>query len=187
VATGAQGSYWYGSGALGITAIKKASEERVKEILRVMNFLAAPFGSEEFLLLNYGVKGVDYELDDQGNPKLTTRGQADVMPWNNAATGTTPVGPRVLYNAQDSDFARVIQPGLKSMVAQGVEDPSVGLYSDTNTAKFSQLNMMMIDGLSQIVTGAQPFTALDSLVADWRKNGGDQSRSEFEQALAAQH
>ena len=42
-------------------AIKKGSPERVKELLRVMNFLAAPFGSQEFHLLNYGVKDVDYD------------------------------------------------------------------------------------------------------------------------------
>src|SRR3954451_4576048 len=86
---GTKGHYWYGNGAFGITAIKKASEERVKEILRIMNYLAAPIGSEEYLLLHYGVRGIDWEFDDRGNPTLKERGVADAMPWG-AGTVTVP-------------------------------------------------------------------------------------------------
>jgi putative aldouronate transport system substrate-binding protein len=50
-----------------MTAIKKGSPERVKELLRIEDFLAAPFGSQESLLLEYGVKDVDFILYAQGN------------------------------------------------------------------------------------------------------------------------
>jgi putative aldouronate transport system substrate-binding protein len=52
------------SAHLGATAIKKSSPDRVKELLRVLNYLAAPFGSKEDLLLSYGAEGPDYTLDD---------------------------------------------------------------------------------------------------------------------------
>ena len=181
---GSQGHYWYGNGAFGITAIKKASDDRVKEILRIMNYLAAPIGSEEYLLLHYGIKGTDYDFDARGNPTLTARGQADVMPWG-AGTVTVPNPPQILFNPEDPEFARVIQGDQKLMDAVGVADPSVGLYSNTNAARGSLQNQAMLDGLTEIVKGTQPLSALDTLVADWRKNGGDQSRAEFEQAFAA--
>ena len=181
---GAKGHYWYGNGTFGITAIKKASVDRVKEILRVMNYLAAPIGSEEYLLLHYGVKDVDYDFDTNGNPTLTTKGQADAMPWG-AGTVTVPNPPQILFDPADPEFARVIQGDQKAMDAVGVSDPSIGLYSNTNAAKGGPLNQAMTDGLTEIVKGTQPLSTFDQLVSDWKKNGGDQIRAEYEQALTA--
>jgi len=59
-----------------MNALKKASPERIKELLRIMNYLASPFGSQESLLLEYGIKDQDYTLDDKGNPKPTPDGVA---------------------------------------------------------------------------------------------------------------
>ena len=183
-ADGSQGHYWYGPGLFGFTAIRKAAPERIKEILRIMNYLAAPIGSEEYLLTHYGVKGVDYELDDKGNPTLTDKGQADTMPWG-AGTVTVPNPPQTLFNPVDPEFARVIQGDQKTMDAVGVADPSIGLYSNTNANKGNLLNQAMLDGLAEVVKGAQPLTYLDQLVKDWKANGGDQIRTELEQARAA--
>lgn len=183
-ADGSKGHYWYGNGTFGITAIKKASPDRVKEILRVMNYLAAPIGSEEYLLLHYGVKGTDYDFDANGNPTLTAKGQADVMPWG-AGTVTVPNPPQILFDPDDPNFARVIQGDQKAMDAVGVSDPSIGLYSNTNAAKGGVLAQAMIDGLTEIVKGTQPLGAFDQLVADWKKNGGEQIRGEYEQAFTS--
>jgi len=183
-ADGSNGHYWYGPGIFGYTAIRKASPERVKEILRIMNYLAAPIGSEEYLLTHYGVKGVDWDFDDKGNPTLTPKGQADTMPWG-AGTVTVPNPPQVLFNPQDPEFARVIQGDQKAMDAVGVSDPSIGLYSNTNANKANLLNQAMLDGLAEIIKGAQQVSYLDQLVKDWRANGGDQIRAELEQARAA--
>ncbi len=182
-ADASKGHYWYGNGTFGITAIKKASPDRIREILRVMNYLAAPIGSEEYLLLHYGVKGVDYDFDANGSPTLTAKGQADIMPWG-AGTVTVPNPPQILFDPDDPQFAQVIQGDQKAMDAVAVSDPSIGLYSNTNAAKAGVLNQAMIDGLTEIVKGSQPLTALDQLLSDRRKNGGDQIRAEYEQAFA---
>jgi putative aldouronate transport system substrate-binding protein len=183
-ADGSNGHYWYGSGSFGITAIRKASPERVKEILRIMNFLAAPIGSEEYLLLHYGVKGVDYNIDESGNPTLTDKGRADAMPWG-AGTVTVPNPPQILFNPQDPDFARVIQNEQKLMGTVGESDPTIGLFSATNASKGNVVNQAFVDGLAEILRGNQPLSTYDQLVADWRKNGGDQTRTEYEQAFAS--
>ena len=41
------------------------------------------------------------------------------------------------------------------------------------------------DALVDFVVGRRALGEYDSLVADWRSNGGDQMRTEFEQAYAA--
>ena len=66
-----------------------------------------------------------------------------------------------------------------------MSDPSIGLYSNTGAAKANVLNQAITDGLTEIVKGTQALTALNQLLSDWRKNGGDQIRSEYEQAFAA--
>src|SRR5439155_5427391 len=65
-------------GPLGKTAIKKGSPERVKELLGILNYLAAPFGTQEYHLINYGPKDVDHTMDAQGNPVLTQKGLTDL-------------------------------------------------------------------------------------------------------------
>ena len=75
--------YHFGTRIIGTTALKKAPPDRIKELLSIMNWLAAPFGTQEALLLEYGVPEVDYKLDDRGNPIPTDRGIQDsgYVPW----------------------------------------------------------------------------------------------------------
>ena len=47
------------------------------------------------------------------------------------------------------------------------------------------LDQAITDGVSDIVIGRAQLSALDGLVKDWRTNGGDKSRAEYQDALAA--
>jgi putative aldouronate transport system substrate-binding protein len=92
-------------------------------LLRVEDFLAAPFGSQELLLLEYGVVDLDFAFDAQGNPVKTAQGQADTLvPWQYLATHAA-----VLYNPMDSDFVRTAYAEEQVMAPLMVNDPSVGL------------------------------------------------------------
>jgi putative aldouronate transport system substrate-binding protein len=75
--------HFLGNGFAGATAIKKATPDRIKELLRILNWLAAAFGSQEDLLLTYGVQDVEYRLDQTGNPIPLDSWREDVnnMPW----------------------------------------------------------------------------------------------------------
>ena len=63
---GGKPQHFLGPGFIAANALKKAEPDRVKELLRVLDFLASPFGSEEDLLLQYGVRDIHYTLDDAG-------------------------------------------------------------------------------------------------------------------------
>jgi putative aldouronate transport system substrate-binding protein len=106
------------------------------------------------------------------------------MPWG-AGTVTVPNPPQILFNPQDPEFARVIQGEQKVMANVGESDPTIGLFSPTNASKGNQSTQALVDGLTEILRGNQPLAAFDQLVADWRKNGGDQIRAEYEQAFTA--
>jgi putative aldouronate transport system substrate-binding protein len=179
-ADGSQPTWHRFNGVNGLTAIKKGSPERVKELLRIMNFLAAPFGSQESLLLDFGVKDVDFNFDARGKPIATQKGQADLtVRWNYLATR-----PQVLFDPNDADFAQAAYADEKALLASLVDDPSLGLYSRTDASKGGQLTQRFADGLGDVVTGRGSLDALDQMIRDWRSAGGDQMRAEYQQAYA---
>jgi putative aldouronate transport system substrate-binding protein len=165
---------------LGMTAIKKGSPERTRELLGIMNYLAAPFGSEESLLLDYGVKDVDYTFDGQGNPVSTPKGVSDL----NVSWKYLTQHQQVIFNAADPQFATVAHAAQQAIIPTLIADPSVGLYSATDSNKGAALNQRVVDGLADMVRGNSPLGGFDQLLQEWRTGGGDQIRAEFEQAYA---
>jgi putative aldouronate transport system substrate-binding protein len=163
-----------------MTALKKGSSDRLTELLRIMNYLAAPFGSQESLLLEYGVKDADYSIDNRGNPVLTRQGQQDtIVSWRYLT-----MRPQVLFDTNDPEFARTAYADEQTIIPVEIPDPSLGLYSPTNQAKGGPLMQGMLDGLVDIVAARRPLADLDQLVQTWRSGGGDQIRTEFQQAYA---
>ena len=70
-------------GFVSSNVMKKASPVPYPELLRILDWLAAPFGTQEDMLLSYGLEGTDYTLDSNGQPKPTVSGinAAGYVPW----------------------------------------------------------------------------------------------------------
>jgi putative aldouronate transport system substrate-binding protein len=164
-----------------ITVLKKGSPERIKQVLGVLNYLAAPFGSQEYQNLWYGVEGVDFTFDGKGNPVYTQTGQNNVqyIAWQ---TIISP--PPVLFDGISPEFVRVAHPIETAAHELAITDPTVGLYSPTQATKGAKLSQDMVDGVNQIIFGRAELSTLDGLVQAWRTGGGDQIRAEYERALA---
>lgn len=165
--------------AFGINLVKKADEAKVKKILGVADFFAAPFGSEEYTLINYGVETTDHTRDAKGNPVLTEQGAKDTtVPWKYIAAPT-----QAVYDATSQEGVKSLHDALTRMIAVGVEDPTTGLYSPTSENRFESLFTMRTDRITSIIAGRAPVSDLDQLVRDWKAQGGDRIRAEFEEAL----
>ena len=179
---GAKPVFFLGTGYGAGTMLKKASPERVQELLSILNWTAAPFGSQEDLLLTYGVRDVDYTLDDNGNPVTTERwaGDAYNAPWR-----YTSQRHQVMYNANYPEITKVQADAEAELIPAGVSDPTLGYYSPTANAKGVTLRIKMNDGLSEILQGRRPVNDLDQLISEWQSNGGDDIRKEYLQAMAA--
>jgi putative aldouronate transport system substrate-binding protein len=177
---GGKAQYNYGIGNFGLIVLKKASEDRIKYLLKVMDYICAPFGSQEYLTTTYGVKDQDYQFDESGNPKRTTQGVANMISWQ----GVMGVPAPILFDPQMPEFAPTMNASLKQLSAVGAQDPTVGLYSATNQKQGFSIQTRLADGLIDIIMGRRPTSDLDQLVSDWRSGGGDAIRSEFEQAYA---
>jgi putative aldouronate transport system substrate-binding protein len=180
-ASGGPGIWHQYQAYFGMTAVKKASAERVKELLRILNYMAAPFGSQESMLLEYGVQDADYTLDEKGSPIPTPQGVVDTgVSWRYLT-----MRPQVLFDPNDANFARVAYADEQTMVPVLIADPSLGLYAPTQGAKGNVLTQNYTDALAEIVVGRSPVSNLDQIRKDWRSGGGDQIRGEMEQAYAA--
>ena len=175
-------TFWYGTRMVATVSIKKASPDRLQELLAILNWLASPFGSQEDQVLSFGVQDVDYGLDPQGNPVVNDRGVNDAVdiPWRYLAQR-----PFVIYQPDLPNYTRVFADDESSLDPYGIEDPTLGLYSPTKAVKGAQLILTMGDVLNDIVTGRRPLSDYDAAVADYLANGGEQIRTELMQALAA--
>lgn len=163
----------------GITAIKKTTSERVEEILRVLNWLSSPFGTSEYLLARYGIKDVDYTLSG-ADPILTKTGESEsLIPIEYFA-----VPPAVLYEPNNEESTRAQHRYQQQVIPTVMSDPTVGLFSNINSTKGSALNKKLSDAQMNILTGRAQVSTWKDTVADWKREGGDEIRAEYEKEHA---
>jgi putative aldouronate transport system substrate-binding protein len=173
---------WGAAATNNFTALKKADEGRIRYLLKIANWLAAPFGSEEFLFRRFGLEGTHYTLKD-GSPALTQAGASQ-----------TALGIRYLVDAPDvifipgsPDASRRSYEYQASIIPTVVRDPSISLFSDTWSRKQGQLGQLINDAQNDIVLGRQPVSHWDTVVRNWKSSGGDDVRREFEEAFAREN
>jgi putative aldouronate transport system substrate-binding protein len=182
-ADGGKPYYQAGSGQFGVTYMKQqSSPDRIKMLLRVANFFAAPFGSTEWLLNYFGVKDTDFTFNADGAPVLTDQGRSELTAvWRYV---TSPA--YALFSANRSqEFAQVSYAAEQAMIAAMDVDPTLGLYSATAASSGQLAQDTLMSGVSDIIQGRRPITDLDSLLSDWRNNVGDKMRGEFQDAISA--
>ena len=122
---GAKPVHYLRPGYIASNMLKKASDDRIKEVLRIMNWLAAPFGSAEDLLLTVGVKDVDYTLDAQGNATPTERSNADanLVNWKYHVQH-----PQVAYATGVPTYAKLATDLREDRHSRGHSGPRVGAH-----------------------------------------------------------
>jgi putative aldouronate transport system substrate-binding protein len=147
-----------------------------------MNFLAAPFGSQEDLLLSYGLKDQDYSLDANGNPVPSPEGiaRASYVPWRYMAQH-----PWVNYQADLPGFAKAAYDAQQALMPIGVSDPTDGFYSATAWSKGQTADVHFQDGVVDIILGRKQMSEYDDLVKAWQTEAGEQVRKEFTDSMAA--
>ncbi|MBV8085706.1 MAG: hypothetical protein JO247_12935, partial [Chloroflexi bacterium] len=151
---GAKPTPYLAPGATTATALKKASDARIKEMLRLMDWLASPFGSQEDLLLTFGAADVDYKLDAEGHPVATDKSNADsaAVNWK-----TVMAHPAVAFAVGLPDFAKATVDIEHAIIPNGVDDPTWGYVAPTNTSKGVALTKNFIDGLTEVINGRRPL------------------------------
>jgi putative aldouronate transport system substrate-binding protein len=180
---GGKPMYQAGSGQFGVAYMKQqASPDRVKMLLRVANYFAAPFGSQEWLLNYFGVKETDFKFNAEGSPVLTDQGRSELTAvWRYVSSPAY-----ALFSANRSqEFAQVSYAAEQAMIAVMEVDPTLGLYSPTAAAQGPLAQDALLSGVSDIIQGRRPVGDLTGLVSEWKTKAGDKMRGEFQDAIAA--
>jgi putative aldouronate transport system substrate-binding protein len=182
-ADGGKPYYQAGSGQFGVTYMKQqSSPDRIKMLLRVANYFAAPFGSKEWLLNYFGVQDTDFKFNADGAPVLTEQGRSELTAvWRYVSSPAY-----ALFSANRSqEFAQVSYAAEQAMIAAMDLDPTLGLYSATAASSGQLAQDTFMSGVSDIVQGRRPIGDMDGLVSDWKSKVGDKMRGEFQDAIAA--
>jgi putative aldouronate transport system substrate-binding protein len=178
--SGMKATPWMGNPTHNIAGFAKKSEDRVTTFLKICDWLAAPFGTQEYLFRNYGVEGVDHELTN-GQPVRTATGRAETS----LSLGYLADAPRVFYQDGLPTVARKQHEHQKKLVEVAVPDPTLGLVSMTQTRSGNQLDQQISQGQTDILLGKRPVSEWDAIIRGWRQSGGDQVRQELAKALQA--
>ncbi len=178
---GGKGVMFASNGVNAMTGIPARVKDagRIKELLHVLDYFAAPFGSEERIFLDYGIEHVHFEYK-AGVPTQNDAGRAQLGDFQNLM-----FGPYVLYSGVPG-VAQYVQNLLTDLIAIGVDNPVISAYSPTFATKAGELTQLQNDRISAIVTGRDPLSAYDQYVKDWRSRGGDMIRKEYQDFLSSQ-
>jgi putative aldouronate transport system substrate-binding protein len=172
--------YWTGPGYWGYSGIPKAKPDRVKELLRVMDYLASPFGSEEWIFVEDGLPGTDYTM--QGTNPVEKDSVVDKIPLKSIASP-----PITLYRAgQDAIMKRVYAFQTEWLAAPyETQDPSIGLASATLLQKGPSLTKAIQSAVTDVAQGRKSLSDWESAVKTWQSAGGAAAKKELSQAWQA--
>ena len=174
--------HYLSTGFVSMNVLKKGPPERIKEVLRIMNFLASPFGSEESTLLKYGIKDQDYTVDEKGTPQPSAEGRSrsGYVPWRYIAEH-----PWVHCEPALPGYAQAAHEAEKAVLPLGVDDPTNGFYAPTLYARGAVADTAYNDGIREILLGRKAFSEFDQILKTWQSDAGGQIRKEYLDAMAA--
>ncbi|MEU1105562.1 extracellular solute-binding protein [Streptomyces tibetensis] len=156
---------------------KKASESVIRDVLAVANVTAAPYGTKEYMMTNYGVEGTHYTVKD-GVPVKNDKGNIEVM---NA------------YVMVASPAATLAHPDFPEVAKGQVEwEQRMGAFARkssfwgmqiTEPTRYTNLSNDAEQLEDDIVRGRKKISDMQQFVSDWKSKGGDKLRDWYQKIL----
>ncbi|MFW6597338.1 hypothetical protein ACQBAU_04555 [Propionibacteriaceae bacterium Y2011] len=162
-------------------AFKKSSDERIEQLLRVADFMASPFGTQEYLDVHYGVDGYSHTMEN-GVPTPVGGGPDVVLPMSYLGGNKT----AVLYAGKDAERVRTQHEYLTRTITEGNDNAVYGLYPEAAVGKTAKLTAANNDVLREVMLGRKPMTEWDEFVSQWKSEAGDAMRAEYSEAAEKQ-
>jgi len=161
------------SGYYGMAALPKtASPDRIRTLLKVLDWIAAPAGTAEFLLRQYGLEGRDHTIDADGILQQTPQAGSEIVILGYLSC------PRPVYVPPSPELRPDYDRFYEALVAQ-YQDPrdnaANGYYVEAPSAA-ANWERRLADTANEIIKGNQPTSAWTDIVATWRAEVGDQLR-----------
>ncbi|MFE6484850.1 extracellular solute-binding protein [Streptomyces sp. NPDC057757] len=175
---GGDPTLWAGSPA-GIFAFvnRKASKAAVHDVLAAANVTAAPYGTEEYMLTNYGVEGTHYTVKD-GTPTKNDKGNQEVV---NAFVMLASPASTIAH----PDFPEIAKEQVEWQQRMGAFTKKSSFYGlqITEPARYTNLSNDFEQLEDDIVRGRKKIGDMQQAVSDWKSQGGDGLRDWYKKLL----
>ncbi|MEO8180266.1 MAG: extracellular solute-binding protein [Deltaproteobacteria bacterium] len=172
---------WQRPDPIFYTFLKKGlSEQRTLELLRVLNWCAAPFGSQEYELAGSGVEGKHFTRGRDGSPIPTELGRNEICDQYTLLGGRYPV---VVSSDDVPNYVRELLAYTRATVKYLEPDLFQGIKLQL-PGNYSKNIVLSEDKLTDILRGRRPESDLGAIVQEWRTTGGDEARAYLEKALS---
>lgn len=174
--------YWKGAAA-GMYSFVKQSDDpaKVEEILKLANVLAAPFGTTEFHLINYGVEGVHYTKGDQGIPEPTSLAAKELQPTYVFLTDPPVAEFHMQYPGYVEEYCT-----WQQRAGEFAAEPLFYGMNIAEPSQYASIGQPFEDLESDIARGRKPLSALDDAIKTWKASGGEQLRTFYQEILDKQ-
>ncbi|MFE0650897.1 extracellular solute-binding protein [Streptomyces sp. NPDC059534] len=156
---------------------KGSSKAVVEDVLAIADFTAAPYGTKERMLTDYGVEGVHHTVkdglpvkNDAGNLEVNSSWMFVASPAPYIAHPDTPDVTKAMVEWQQRMGAVTSKSSFYGMT---ITEPSqwTGLMND-----FEQLE-------KDIVRGRKKVSDMQQAVSEWKSKGGDRLRDWYRKLL----
>jgi len=171
---------WGSEAPIFYTFIKKGvGQARVEELLGVLNWAAAPFGTKEWEAREYGVEGKHFTRGGDGSPIPTDLGRTELANQYGFIVGRTPA---IVQTADVPNYVRDLLTYSNTSVKYLEKNPWAGIKLES-PSNYSKIGQPTEDKIQDILRGRRPISELDQVVKDWRSGGGDEGRAFLAKAL----
>ncbi|MET7890710.1 extracellular solute-binding protein [Streptomyces mirabilis] len=156
---------------------KKASESVIRDVLAVANATAAPYGTKEYMLTNYGVEGTHYTVKN-GVPTKTDQGNNEVI---NAYVMVASPTATIAH----PDFPEVAKAQVEWQQRMGAFTKKSSFYGMqiTEPSRYTNLSNDFEQLEDDIVRGRKKISDMQQAVSDWKSKGGDALRDWYKKLL----
>lgn len=162
------------------TFVKKGlGKERTEELLRLLNWCAAPFGTKEWELREYGKEGTHFTRDPSGAPVATPQAQKEIAFQYGFIVGRLPA---IVSTPDAPNYVRDFLTWANAMAPHLEKDPWSGIKLEM-PANYSKVLVPTEEKLTDVVRGRRPISDLDGIVKEWQNGGGNEGRDFLGKAL----
>ena len=146
-------------------------KDQIEELLAVANYLAAPFGSAEYTMVNYGVEGTHYTMVN-GVPTATDAGKKYVQQQTYPFLATC---PNVISNP-GADQVTKDYAAWQAAASQHVYKPVFLNMNITVPTRFATADAAQAveDTIKDCYHGIKKVSDVQAAISSWKSSGGTQ-------------
>lgn len=154
---------------------RNLSKTQIEELLSVADYLAAPYGSAEWLVVNDGLAGTDYTMVG-GNPVLTAQGNKEVA--TSFQFLVTPPTPSTVIDGY-TQVAKDATAWQGDAVKKAVK-PLFYAMNVTEPSQYSSIGQAVEDTITDVKFGRKTIADYQDAVKTWQNKGGDKLRDFYD-------